>query len=124
MDKFTQAYIECALWSSTDDNDAPLDENYFPTDLSEQALARIKEDCTAFQRDNAELLGQAYQLYNHSSEWSHEEQAGHDFWLTRNRHGAGFWDRGLGEIGRKLTDAAHAYGECYIYVGDDGKLYI
>jgi hypothetical protein len=30
------------------------------------------------------------------------EQAGIDFWLTRNRHGAGYWDRGLGITGDKL----------------------
>ena len=26
-------------------------------------------------------------------------QIGHDLWLTRNGHGAGFWDRGLGAQG-------------------------
>ena len=51
-------------------------------------------------------------------------QAGHDFWLTRNRHGAGFWDRGLGERGQRLTDAAHVYGESYLSIGDDGKVYV
>jgi hypothetical protein len=52
------------------------------------------------------------------------EAAGIDFWLTRNRHGAGFWDRGLGNLGTRLTDAAQAFGECDLYVGDDGKLYL
>lgn len=37
-------------------------------------------------------------------------QIAHDFILTRNHHGAGFWDRGLGDVGRRLTDAAQAYG--------------
>lgn len=35
---------------------------------------------------------------------------GGDFHLTRNRHGAGFWDRGYGEVGERLSDAARAYG--------------
>ena len=48
---------------------------------------------------------------------------GHDFWLTRNRHGAGFWDRGLEFVGINLTDAAHAWGEFNLYVGDDGLIY-
>ena len=41
-----------------------------------------------------------------------EAQAGHDFALTRNRHGAGYWDRGLpGNTGEVLTEAAEAQGE-------------
>jgi hypothetical protein len=64
-------------------------------------------DCKAFQTDNAELLEHA----------GNDEQNGHDFWLTRNRHGAGYWDRGYhGQIGRQLTDASHPYGESDLYV--------
>ena len=49
-------------------------------------------------------------------------RAGHDFFLTRNRHGAGFWDRNLGQVGDRLTTAAHVYGECYLYAADvDGR---
>lgn len=33
-----------------------------------------------------------------------EIQAGRDFWFTRNGHGVGFWDRGLGEIGDLLSE--------------------
>lgn len=39
------------------------------------------------------------------------EQIGHDFWLTRNHHGAGFWDRGLGLVGDTLTELAHSFGD-------------
>ena len=45
-------------------------------------------------------------------------QLGHDLWLTRNRHGAGFWDRGLGELGDQLTATAHQMGEQALYVVD------
>lgn len=38
-------------------------------------------------------------------------RAGHDYWLTRHGHGTGYWDRGLGELGERLTDAAKALGE-------------
>jgi len=38
-------------------------------------------------------------------------QAGHDLALTRNGHGAGFWDHGAGEPGEVLTDAANAMGQ-------------
>ena len=45
---------------------------------------------------------------------------GHDFALTRNGHGAGFWDRGLGALGDRLSDAAKVYGESSAYVDEDG----
>jgi hypothetical protein len=77
----------------------------------------MRQDCADFVDgiESADLF--AYLLeFDYS-------QMGHDFWLTRNRHGAGFWDRGLGALGDRLTSAAHAYGEVDLYVGDDGRLY-
>tara|TARA_R110002012_G_scaffold295739_1_gene492457 strand:+ start:107 stop:430 length:324 start_codon:yes stop_codon:yes gene_type:complete len=43
------------------------------------------------------------------------EQAGHDFWLTRNGHGSGFWDRGTlydseGKTGLLLSEEAEDFG--------------
>jgi len=117
LDEFTRAYIECALWSSTDGADEsggePLDANYDFDDLAPEAVAKMAEDCADFQAANAYALTKA----------GDDARNGHDFWLTRNHHGAGFWDRGYGVHGQILTDAAHVYGECDIYVGDDGKLY-
>lgn len=46
------------------------------------------------------------------------EQLGHDLWLTRNGHGVGFWDRGLGELGSDLTKAASAMGEQWLYTAE------
>ncbi len=47
--------------------------------------------------------------------------------MSHHRHikpkkGAGFWDRGLGAVGARLSDAARAYGEVNLEVGDDGKI--
>lgn len=108
FDAFTKAYVECMLWSSNDESTPnggePIDKNYGPEHLTQPALQCILEDCTSFQAANAELLAKA----------GTAEQNGHDFWLTRNRHGAGFWDRGYDKsIGKPLTDAAHAYGELH-----------
>ena len=55
--------------------------------------------------------------------WPSDEQIAHDFWLTRNGHGVGFWDRGLGKLGDLLTDAAKTYGSADLYIGDDGLIY-
>ncbi len=87
LDDFTQHYLVAALWSSTDNSNEqggePLDANYDLSDLSVAALQSAKEDCECFQKDNATWLDHA----------GTTEQNGHDFWLTRNQHGAGYWDR-------------------------------
>lgn len=118
LDSFTRAYVVAALWSSTDNSDdsggEPLDANYGPEDIASETLARMVEDCATFQRTNAGLLALA----------GDEEQNGHDFWLTRNGHGAGFWDRDYsGAIGDALTEASDAYGEVDLYIGDDGLIH-
>ena len=95
----------------------PLD-GYGVENIDSDSLADIIETCNDFQESNAELLAQYY-----ARPGMNESKAGHDFWLTRNGHGAGFWDRGLGELGDKITDAAKVYGECDVMLGDDGKLY-
>ena len=87
MDNFTKSYIEAALWNSTDDDDEPLYGLYSVDDLAPETLKQIEEDCTAFQETNADVLTAWYECGQTL------ENAGHDFWLTRNRHGAGCWDR-------------------------------
>lgn len=111
LDQFTLAYIECALWSSTDDDGEPLDSGEH--ELAQETIDAMATDCAEFQRAHSELL-----------EDLSSSQAGHDFWLTRNRHGAGFWDRGLGAKGDELTKWAHAWGSCDPYIGDDGLIYL
>jgi hypothetical protein len=123
LDDFTRAYIGCALWSSVDEAGTPLDQDFAIEDLAPQALAKLIADAQSFQAAYSELLALWYTEAGESP-----ERAGHDFWLTRNHHGAGFWDRWSGQtpqaaIGCILTDAAHACGECDLYVGDDGKIY-
>jgi hypothetical protein len=126
LDNFTLAYVECALWSTSVDeayaaehaerdlhSDTSLDRAGFtPEDIAPEALASIVADCASFREAAGELL----------SDWS-DGQAGHDLWLTRNRHGAGFWDRGLPH-GEELSAIARAYGESDLYIGDDGQLYL
>lgn len=113
-DQITKHYAIAALWSSTDDQGEPLDSNYSLDDISAETWGRMSEDVLQFIKANAELLEQSGQS---------DEQIGHDFWLTRNGHGAGFWDRGLGDIGDKLTEACKAFGEAWLYVGDDGQIH-
>jgi hypothetical protein len=108
----TQSYIECALWLTCDDAGNPVDTGV--CDVS----AELAED---MESDVADFL--AYLEANNipHDEWT-DEQLGHDLWLTRNGHGAGFWDRGLPQ-GEALTAAAKTFGPVELYVGDDGNLY-
>jgi len=110
LDAFTNSYIETALWSSLDD-DEPMDKNHDVSDIAPELLAQMKKDCKSF-----------YEKYEHLWGDNTDDQAGHDFWLTRNHHGAGFWD-GDYEKGDELTKAAHTYGEFTLYAGDDGVIY-
>lgn len=50
-------------------------------------------------------------------------RAGHDFYLTRNGHGAGFWDRGLGAAGDMLSEACRPHGETNYVLTYDGQGY-
>ncbi len=108
------AYIECALWSSTGDDQEPLDALYSRDDLHDSAVASMRADVADFLDSLADV---------DVAEIS-DSQMGHDFWLTRNHHGAGFWDRGLGSLGDDLTKRAHAYGSSDLYVGDNGSVYV
>ncbi len=109
VDTLLEHYIVAALWSSLDGKDKPLDENYTEENLSADAIATMRKDCEAFLEKAKPLLdGINFPL----------DQAGHDFWLTRNRHGVGFWDRDLGEIGEKLSDIAQSFGTQDLYISD------
>jgi hypothetical protein len=114
IDAFTKAYVECMIWSSQSDDEHSVSSEHTIDDLSEEALQQVVDDCKDFQESNAGLMVGL-----------DAEQCGHDFWLTRNGHGAGFWDRGYPrDIGKALTESSKPYGECYPMVGDDGLIYL
>ena len=88
-------------------------------ELRDGARERMAVDCEAFMdAEMADLLAYCDAMGPWSGTDSRgaienepaEARAGHDFWLTRSGHGAGFWDRGLGALGDRLSDAARAYG--------------
>lgn len=108
MNTFLLQYLETAIWASTDDERSIHD-------FAPEAIELAEKDCRHFQTENADLIKQAKNL----------EQVARDFWLTRNGHGAGFWDGDYEyDLGQALTKSAHDYGSCDIYIGDDGKLYL
>lgn len=108
-DKFLLGYFTAALWTT---DPSPGSGEYSP---GPDMFARIPDDwakeqiadCEDFQQANAEDLANA----------GDEEQNGHDFWLTRNGHGAGFWDRGYGDVGKRLSAASKVYGSADLFLG-------
>lgn len=112
MNQFERAYLRTALWSSDDEAGVSLDRAYSDRDYHPETLAQMLADCQQFQDLAGELI------------LCDLKMAGTDFWLTRNRHGSGFWDGDWQEdVGRKLTELAHSFGERHLYVGDDGKIH-
>ena len=130
FDDALRQYLETALWSSSCNGQAEHDDcrgtdcdasleylNYGVDDLPAATHASMWEDLAGFINGALETDPDIFDGIDAG-------QVGHDFWLTRNHHGAGFWDRGLGERGDILTKLAHPYGESDLYVGDDGKVYV
>lgn len=119
ISEFVRGYLASALWSSSgtlpDGTEVEaLDDHYGVDDFAPSAVDQAVLDCGVFQQKNAHLLDGTPRS---------DDDHGYDFWLTRNRHGAGFWDRGLGEVGDLLTDAAQEFKQVDIYVGENGLLY-
>ena len=124
MQGFFDAYVEAALWSSTDesrpDGGDPLDQNYVPANIARNTFEAMRSDCEQFRTDNEEH----FTAENYEGRFGADAQAGHDFWLTRNGHGCGFWDGDWKEPAASiLTAAAKAFGSFDLYIGDDGQIY-
>lgn len=127
FNEFFNAYVTAALWSSNDESDEsggePMDWNYDKSDIAAESIRKMKSDCVKFMRENKVDLQEFIDELPRREDYTRWEQAGHDFWLTRNGHGAGFWDRGVGAVGERLTKACKKFREVYLVVGDNGKIY-
>lgn len=117
LDEFVDAYIECALWSTTDNSDEnggePFDTSYGPDDLTKETYRAMRKDCEDFLKENYEDIPR-----------DRYKQAGHDFWLTREGHGSGYWDGGWPHAaGQRLTKSSKNYGSFNLMLGEDGKIH-
>lgn len=118
-DDFLYNYFEMMLWSTTDYADETggeaLDENYSVEDIEMKSLKRLVAEAEDFLdypgvREAIDIIGDY-------------ARAGGDFWLTREGHGAGFWDGDWPEPQASfLTDVAKTFGSQDLYVSR-GKIY-
>ena len=110
-------YIEALIWCSCpfaleeggEENEADSYDATFSPEDEKEALENIEN---FIHLAGADLIG------------LDEGMIGHDIALTQNHHGAGFWDRGYGAKGDRLTKHAHSLGswQC-VGVTPDGKYY-
>lgn len=127
FEKFVDGYIEAMLWADAlptveEQEDNPnfetggLEGLDVGDDVRQEVIERgqLRE---FFHENFMDLVrfSRRYQPVDGHDVW---ECAGHDHSLTREHHGTGFWDRGLGELGERLTKASQAYGS-----KDDHLLY-
>lgn len=118
LDEFAKAYVEAMFFTNCDtgleDDDAA--NRLGVSRLTVDSVAKIKADCARFRylAENEIAATIAH---------GKRDLAGiaHDFWLTRQGHGVGFWEgesRGYpGEIGDELTRiAAQWFGEIYPWI--------
>ena len=105
---FTRGYIATMIWANTVTWDETGEMSEAPAHVtpSKACKRQAEADCRTFLGTVGKVLAALVEADTYR--W---ELAGHYLALTRNGHGAGYWDRGLGLAGDYLTAQAHAMGE-------------
>jgi hypothetical protein len=111
-DDFLRGYLTAAEWLLDEEIDRDAVIGWAP-----HAVADAAEDCKAFQEANAADLAEYARITGRAM-----ESAGIDFWLSRNGHGAGYFDRGNGAVFDRLQDAARVWSSRDVWLGEDGLL--
>jgi hypothetical protein len=117
LDDFIQAAnrgaAECVQWQATDVSD---NGNGYPiADGGDEYTDAVEEITLATVTDFVNCAFEYSQLRwdeltdRYTGE-SGAELFGHDFVLSANGHGTGFWDRGLGDLGDQLHELTAGFG--------------
>lgn len=99
-------YFEALIWADVEESE-DIKGSYTIYDIEQASLVKHLNELDAFFDQAQDILD--------NSDYTHE-QACHDFYLTRQRHGVGFWenDHCNEEQGEKLTALAKAFSIVYI----------
>jgi len=124
IDLIVTSQLDSLLWSEGEEYDETgeftgnmWDELYDADDATLELRAQLTEELVQCEPDSDLLWATDIYIDNFGESWP--EQFGHDLALTRNHHGAGFWDRGLGDAGDVLTDWAESIGTLNVFHGHD-----
>jgi len=134
----TDQAMETLLWQAGDITDedgnysgrGTWDDNYDVDDFPGHQWDNMRAKLAAFMEANLVDLVQTGHVAGIENNVQAVGRIGHDYVLTTGGHGAGFWDRGYGEAGDRLTEACKAErAEWYLSEakdwrgGEDGKVY-
>ena len=114
MEVAEKGMLAAALWTLTDEEGNPAGDLVSIGAFDPRTRAQLRGDLHAFVMSNVDDIAES---------GLGSEQVGYDFWMDRNGHGVGFWDRGLGEVGIRLSRACEWFGEVHLELGDDGIVY-
>jgi hypothetical protein len=113
LPRMLDSYLKVSIWTSNDDEDNSIADNYTIKDLDKNFIKKSEKDCKEFLSKVEDVVIQEY---------IDATTLGHDFWLTRNHHGAGFFDRTYSKENEKtLTKEAQKFKEVNLYV-ENGKV--
>lgn len=107
LESFIRGYFACAewLWPDPAEDSDGIDRDKV-RGWSVRARRAMRADCRDFYRANRA------DLRTYCEESGRDmESAGGCFFLSREGHGAGFFDRGTHPVSDRLQDAAQVYGE-------------
>ena len=112
-----KSYLETCLWSSTegDNGEIPMDRDHNIMDFQYMTARQAGVDIDYF------LLICEHRDYSFGG--LDDSLIGHNFWLTRAGHGAGFWDCGIAD-GDRISRVCLSMPMESCHTGDDGKVYI
>lgn len=128
IDAATDAALECLAlstpnWDDKDEFDNP-GESLEEFEFSESARETMRGMIDSFMSEDR--VSRLFDLLTALGVPFSPAQIGHDFILTANGHGAGFWDRDYRPRPKAALDAlseiARPYGEIGAYVSDAGQI--
>ena len=111
IDEILNSYIETAIWAEeSNENDL---KGKTINDFNEESVANSKIEIYNFIKKAQQEAPDELSTYD-------SKALGHNLWLSRNGHGAGFFD----DNNDKLQNLARSIKPVDIYLGNDGKVYI
>lgn len=131
-----QALATSLLWSENDYSDETggqsLDINYDIDDIDSASLRKLESQFESFATKVEQQLqakfGDDYSSIEdfYIGSGSSDFQTEHDYIMTVNGHGCGYWEKHDWQDGAReiLVKLAEQESEIHAEVGDDGKIYL
>lgn len=115
--RYYSDYFIALFWSE-------IEENEDIQDSSDLSVHDINKECLLKQFKQLDEFFEKAESILDETDYTHD-QACHDFLLTRQGHGVGFWeaDHCTKEQGETLTEIAQQFNTMY-FSASDGVLYI